>query len=96
MPSWREAAIDSRVGLPHFDGFSWRVDVVNGTSSLASANEPALHLNFSVRGQPTEAGALPASKQESVDLSAATLGALLEGMRRIKDQLAGIQAAQQK
>ena len=87
LPGWREAAVGQRVGLPQLEGVSWSVLAVNSTSATASANEAALRLRLSVRDQPTADGVMPASRDVFVAVSPASLGALLEGMRKVKEQL---------
>ena len=90
LPTWREAAIESRVALPRLEKLDWRVDVVSGSSGSASATSgtPVVLLDFSVRDQPSHAGTMPGKRHVAAELDTATLGAMLDGMRRIKDQLA--------
>ena len=90
LPTWREAAIEQRVSLPRLEKLDWRVDVVGGASeSAASAGgTPVVLLDCLVRDQPSIAGVLPETRHIAAELDAASLGALLDGMRRIKDQLA--------
>jgi hypothetical protein len=87
LPRWREVAVERRVGLPHLEGVSWSVLAVNSTSAAASANEAALRLRLSVRDQPSAEGVMPACRDVHVAVSPASLGAMLEGMRRVKEQL---------
>ena len=75
------------MGLPRLEGVAWRVDAMHSSSSLAASNEPVLRLCLSVREQPAWEGAMPSVREVPVALGPASLGALLEGMRRIKDQL---------
>ena len=90
LPVWREAAIDSRVSLPRLESTSWSVDAVNSSSALAAANEPVLRLCLKVREQPSRTDELPAVKDLALTVPAASLGALVEGMRKIKDSLAAL------
>jgi hypothetical protein len=87
LAGWREAAVDQRVSLPRLEATSWRVDVVNATSDVAVTNEPVATLTLVVRDQPGGSG-MQATHALPVALDAASLGALVDGMRRIKDQLA--------
>lgn len=90
LPAWREAAIEGRPSLPRLERLDWRVDVVAGSSSAATAagGTPVVLLDCLVRDTPARTDALPASRHVAVELDAASLGALLDGMNRIKDQLA--------
>lgn len=83
--------MDSRVSLPALEGVAWRVDVLNASAEAGATNEPTVSLRLRVRDNATRADALPAAHDVMVGLNAASLGALVDGMRRIKDQLAGIQ-----
>ena len=76
------------MALPRLEGVAWRVDAAYSSSSQYAANEPVLRLCLTVRDQPAWEGAMPASRDVALALGPASLGALLEGMRRIKDQLA--------
>jgi hypothetical protein len=66
------------------------VDAVNSSSALAAANEPVLRLCLKVREQPSSTEELPAVKDLALTVPAASLGALVEGMRKIKDSLAAL------
>lgn len=90
LPTWREAAIDARVSLPRLERLDWRVDVVAGSSEGATiaGGAPVVLLDCLVRDQPSRAGEMPGTRHIAAELDSATLGALLDGMRRIKDQLA--------
>ena len=72
------------MSLPRLEGVTWRVDAAYSSSSLAAANEPVLRLCLTVRDQPAWDGAMPGARDVAVALGPASLGALLEGMRRIK------------
>jgi len=87
---WREASIASRVGLPALVESKWSVDVVDATSDLSKAATPAVQLQLAVRGQATRVGEMPPVETVAVELNHASLGALVDGMRRIRDQLAGM------
>ncbi len=67
------------------------MDVVSATSSVASANEPVVTIQLKMRDRPHKMGEMPGSSEVGVTLNAASLGALVDGMRRIKDQLASLQ-----
>ena len=87
LPAWREAAVEQRVGLPRLEGVSWRVLAMNSNAAVANANEAALRLKLSLRDQPAQEGVMPPQRDLFVAVSPASLGAMLEGMRRIKEQL---------
>jgi hypothetical protein len=92
LPAWREAAIESRVSLPRLEGISWSVDTAAGSGELAAAAEPLLRLSLDVRGAPARADTVPATETLAVTIPPAALGALVEGMRRVRDQLGALHA----
>ena len=87
LPHFRDAAVDQRVGLPRLENVAWRVQAMNSNTFVASANEAALLLKLSVRDQPGQDGVMAQLRELNLAVSPASLGSLLEGMRRIKDQL---------
>jgi hypothetical protein len=92
LPGWREGAIESRVALPRLEAVSWRVDTAAGSAELASAAEPLLRLALGVRAAPRDARAPPPLEELALTVPPAALGALVDGMRRVRDQLAALHA----
>jgi len=79
LPAWRDAAVEQRVAPPRVEGCAAEPDGGAGDA------EPALRLALRVRG------AGPAAAREvRLSLDAAALGALLAGMRRVREQLAAL------
>ena len=91
LPAWREGAIESRVSLPRLESTSWRVDTASGSANLASASEPLLRLSLNVRASPTETNTIPPLENIDITIPPAALGVLIEGMRRVRDQLSLLQ-----
>lgn len=87
LPRWRDAAIDQRVSLPRLEKLDWRVDVVSAASSALVLSTPKLIMECAIRDQPALEGVLPAVRHVHVEMDHAALGALLDGMRRIKGKL---------
>lgn len=79
--------MDQRVGLSRLESVAWRVQAMNSNSFVASANEASLLLTLGVRDQPSVDGVMAQQRDLNLAVCPASLGALLEGMRRIKDQL---------
>ena len=92
LPAWREAAVDSRIGLPRLVSSSWNVDAVNSSSEVSKVGVPSLVLALHLRDTPTTAAEMPAERTVSVATNPASLSTLVDGMRRIRDQLAGLHA----
>lgn len=94
LPSWREAAVEQRVGLPRLQHLSWQVDVLSASSEQTTSNEPIVTLSFTTSGGSDgikkDANEMLASKTFAVTMNQASLGTLLASMRRIKESLAAL------
>ena len=77
------------MGLPRFESASWRVEAMASSSGVSTSNEPVVCLNLRVKDPPHgEQGAL--TKDVAFTLTPASMGVLVEGMRKIKDQLSAV------
>jgi hypothetical protein len=90
LPMWRESAVESRISLPKLVESDWRVDVVDSTASIDKAGVATLELGFTIRDTPVSTTSMPQERQVTVDLNHASLGAFVEGMRRVRDQLSSM------
>lgn len=88
LPMWRDAAIEGRIGPPKLVASSWEVNVVEGSSDAGKTAVPTCILGLRLQEAPTLTTAPPAERTVNVELNHASLTALLEGMRRVRDQLA--------
>ncbi len=84
---WREASIASRPGLPSLIDSAWSVDVADATTLVAKAATPTIRLDLRVRDAPSAAGAMSGERTVSVEMNHASLGALVDSLRKTKDQL---------
>lgn len=85
---WREAAIEGRVGPPKLVASTWDVHVVEGSSEVARFATPACIVGLTIQDPPADVKTLPAERTVNVELNHASLTALVDGMRRVRDQLA--------
>jgi len=90
LPMWREAATAGRVGPAKVVDSAWRVSVTDSSDLVAKAGDAKVGIDFVVRDPPTSTTAVPAERTVAVELNHASLGALVDGMRRIRDQLASM------
>jgi hypothetical protein len=94
LPSWRESAIEQRVGLPRLQQLSWQVEVLSASSEQTISNEPIVTLSFTTSGGSDgikkDAEEMLAPRTFAVTMNQASLGTLLASMRRIKESLAAL------
>lgn len=90
---WREAAVDARVGPPKLVESSWAVHVAEGSDAVAKFASPACTLGLTLQDAATARDALPAERRVGVELNHAALAALVDGMRRVRDQLAAVSSS---
>lgn len=90
LHSWREASIEQRVSLPRLLTSGWSVDVINATEDASRLGAAAVTLKLEVREQPRKVGEMPALKTVHTELNHASLTVLVEGMRKIRDQLSSL------
>jgi hypothetical protein len=88
LPRWREAALEQHVSLSKLEKLDWRVDIVSAGSSVAAMSTPVVIMDCAIRDPPRAEDSMPSTRHVMVELDHASLGALLDGMRRIRDQLA--------
>lgn len=87
LPSWRAAAIKQAPSLPRLQRVAWSVTMAAGSDAAHRSGVPAVQLQCDVTAQPTKAGSLPPTTPISIELGKETLGVLMEGFGRIRDQL---------
>ena len=99
LPAWREAAVEGRIGPPKLVSSSWAVHCVEssteapgkGAGAGGGGGGPVALLGLALADAPARRDALPAGERAvAVELSPAALATLVDGMRRVRDQLAAV------
>jgi len=87
---WRTQTVSSSVAPPRLADFDWRVDTKVSADVLSHMSIPTLLVNMNIQEQPTTKGQMPGEKNVQFELDQDSLATLLDGLEKIKDQLAGI------
>jgi len=94
LPAWREASKKLRPALPKLVDMDWRVDVAASTTAASVLNVPSVIVSLQVQEQPTRRDAMPRDENVTFELRRDALQTMLDGLGRIRDQLASVNANQ--
>eukprot|EP01096_Ripella_sp_DP13-Kostka_P005571 TRINITY_DN1902_c0_g1_i1.p1 TRINITY_DN1902_c0_g1~~TRINITY_DN1902_c0_g1_i1.p1 ORF type:complete len:207 (-),score=84.96 TRINITY_DN1902_c0_g1_i1:22-612(-) len=85
MPNWRRQVISKQVGLPQLEEVDWRIDVKSASDLIGHMQVPTCLVNMKVNDTVQD-------KVSNVqfELSRERLQTVLDGLTRIRDQLAQI------
>ncbi|XP_005795865.1 COMM domain-containing protein 9 [Xiphophorus maculatus] len=86
-PAWRTEALSHQVSLPQLKELDWRVDLVTGSDSVSRMAVPTCLVQLKMEDPCPSAGGEPVSTV-TVELSRESLDTILDGLGRIRDQLA--------
>ncbi|KAH9504973.1 COMM domain-containing protein 9, partial [Bulinus truncatus] len=90
MPRWKASAIANQVSLPKLLDFDWRVDLKTSSDSVARMSVPTCILNLEIQEQPGSIHQTAGTENVNVELSKETLDTMLDGLGKIRDQLASV------
>ncbi|BFZ05063.1 hypothetical protein BsWGS_08102 [Bradybaena similaris] len=90
MNAWTSEAINSQVSLPKLLDLDWRVDVKTSSDSIARMSVPTCILNLQIKKSPTHVNMSSETENVNVELSKETLDTMLDGLGKIRDQLASV------
>ncbi|KAK6973834.1 COMM domain-containing protein 9, partial [Biomphalaria glabrata] len=76
--------------LPKLLDFDWRVDMKTSSDSVARMSVPTCMLNLEIQEQPGKIQQTAGIENVSVELSKETLDTMLDGLGKIRDQLASV------
>ncbi|XP_077374011.1 COMM domain-containing protein 9 isoform X4 [Festucalex cinctus] len=82
--AWKTEAVASQTSLPQLKAVEWRVDLVSSSDALRRMCVPACLVHFQTEDAVGEEGVSVAT----VELSRESLDTMLDGLGRIRDQLA--------
>ncbi|XP_032436996.1 COMM domain-containing protein 9 [Xiphophorus hellerii] len=86
-PAWRTEALSHQVSLPQLKELDWRVDLVTGSDSVSRMAVPTCLVQLKMEDPCPSTGGEPVSTV-TVELSRESLDTILDGLGRIRDQLA--------
>ncbi|XP_012940086.1 COMM domain-containing protein 9 [Aplysia californica] len=90
MDSWRADAVNSQVSLPRLVDMDWRVDMMTSSDSVARMSVPTCILNLQIQPPAAHLDERPLAEKVTVELSEETLHTALDGLGKIRDQLASV------
>jgi len=93
LPGWRDAAVRQAPSLPRLQRVAWGVTMGSASDAARRSGVPAVTVQCDVTAQPRSAGRLPGTSTVSFELGKETLGVLMEGFGRIRDQLDALSAS---
>ena len=88
LAGWKEAAAMSRVSLPRLVDHDWTLHLQQSSSQVAAMNVPTVRIQLKIEEQPSQVGEMPQVNSLDLELSRETLGTMLDGLGKIKEQLA--------
>jgi hypothetical protein len=80
----------NQVSIPRLAGVDWRIDVKTASDSLTRMAVPTCLVELQVQGCPERRGELPAVRHLAFEMNREALGAMLDGLGKIRDQLSQV------
>eukprot|EP00457_Paulinella_chromatophora_P017853 gb/GEZN01019008.1/.p1 GENE.gb/GEZN01019008.1/~~gb/GEZN01019008.1/.p1 ORF type:complete len:193 (+),score=30.99 gb/GEZN01019008.1/:28-606(+) len=90
IPQWKDDVMGSLVSPPKLLDFDWRVDVKSSSNFLSKMQVPTVLVEMQLQAQPSRLQELPADQAVQFELSKESLATMLDGLAKIRDQLAAI------
>ncbi|RUS91300.1 hypothetical protein EGW08_000914 [Elysia chlorotica] len=90
MDKWKNDSVTGQVSLPKLVDFDWRVDTKTSSDSVARMSVPTCILNLQIEPRAVQVDATPQAETVNVELSKETLDTMLDGLGKIRDQLASV------
>lgn len=88
LAAWKDAAAMSRVSLPRLVDHDWALHLQQSSSQVSAMNVPTVRVQLKIEDQPRSAGEMPQVSNVDFELSREALGTMLDGLGKIKEQLA--------
>ena len=80
----------SQVSIPRLTGVDWRIDVKTASDSLTRMAVPTCLVDLQVQGVPSRRGELAGMQHGAFEMNRESLGAMLDGLSKIRDQLSQV------
>eukprot|EP01102_Stenamoeba_stenopodia_P015015 TRINITY_DN5078_c0_g1_i1.p1 TRINITY_DN5078_c0_g1~~TRINITY_DN5078_c0_g1_i1.p1 ORF type:complete len:204 (-),score=57.57 TRINITY_DN5078_c0_g1_i1:58-669(-) len=92
LPAWRREAITSHIFLSRLISINWRIDIKSASNHISQMAVPTVLVELKVQQPPTNTSQDEASLVKTIlfELDSVTLQTMLDGLGKIKDQLAAI------
>jgi hypothetical protein len=90
LTEWKASATANVVSAPKLLDVDWRVDVKTSSNLLAHMSAPTVFVNMTVQQQTQHREEMPAQKSVLFELDQQQLDTMLDGLKKIQDQLGSI------
>eukprot|EP01139_Manchomonas_bermudensis_P023920 Amastigsp_a841740_237.p2 type:complete len:196 gc:universal Amastigsp_a841740_237:36-623(+) len=90
MGEWRELLQTSTISLPKLVDAEWRVDVKSASQDAFRMHAPTCIVELTVQEEASLAGVMMGTKRVNFEMNRETLETMLDGLGKIRDQLASI------
>eukprot|EP01083_Nonionella_stella_P300310 1024595_1 len=85
---WKNASNKTTVSaLPKLIDFEWRLDVKRSSNTVSYMTEPTCLVSMQIQEPQQKVGLLAPSKQVQFEMDQDSLNVMIDGLRRIRDQL---------
>ena len=88
LATWKEAAALTRPSLPRLLDHNWSLHMQQASQSVSSMNLPTVRMQLKLEAQPSQSAVMPSVSNVEFELSSEALGTMLDGLGKIKEQLA--------
>ena len=90
LMDWKKIASQQIISWPRMVDMDWRVDVMSSSQEVSRMSVPTVILDIKVEGQQERVGEMPPVRSINFELSKESLGTLLDGMNKIREQLGAL------
>jgi len=87
LVEWREDALRTQCSLPKLKAIDWRIDVKRASEMISNMSVPTVLVQLTVEQNPNRVGLESKLKTVNLELNKQTLETMLDGLKKIKDQL---------
>lgn len=90
LAKWRKQTSNSQLSLPKLKEFDWRIDIKSASDTAARLSMPTAIVQMKVEDFPTSTTEVATTDEISFEVNRDTLDTVLDGLRKIRDQLASV------
>jgi len=87
---WRAAALNQQCSLSKLTNFDWRIDVKRASEMMSNMSVPTVLVQLSLEDHMKASASSNNIKTVNFELNKQTLETMLDGLKKIKDQLASL------
>ncbi|KAJ5071985.1 comm domain-containing protein [Anaeramoeba ignava] len=90
LPSWKNRAFSKRITLPKLVDFDWSLNIISSSQKSSHSSIPTILLELKIQDPPTKTDLMPNVRTIHVELTRESLGAVLDGLGKINEQLTSV------